>query len=266
MPRAAVQRNESTSYNATAVGVAAIGAPELESVVAKAVAAATEVIRKEVDKALQDFHTRLLEIETKLGNIEETCASPAGEIHELTAQTEPARREARQFAKAANDSEEHSRRNNLRFKGLNIANTDDVDYRKVAADFVRDKLSLRIDDNDIELAHPLPKRTSSSNAHSAASGSNVTSTGRRKEVAMIVRFRNRVVRDKVISRRRNLKGTNHAIVEDLTTLNIETLNRLRKDEGVKQTWSWNGHIHVMLHDGKKVRVHPFENLSECQQL
>jgi hypothetical protein len=88
----------------------------------------------------------------------------------------------------------------LRFKGLNIANTDDVDYRKVAADFVRDKLSIRIDDNDNELAHPLPTRTSSSDVHSAAS------TGRKKEVALIVRFRNRVVRDKVISRRRNLKG------------------------------------------------------------
>ena len=242
------------------MGVAAIGAPELESIVAKAVAAATEVIRKEVDKALQDFHSRLLVIETKLGNIEETYTSPADEIHELTAQIEAVRREARQFAKAANDSEQYSRRNNLRFKGLNIANTDDVDYRKVAADFVRDKLSLRIDDNDIELAHPLPTRTSSSDVHSAAS------TGRRKEVALIVRFRNRVVRDKVISRRRNLKGTNQAIVEDLTNLNLETLNRLRKDDCVKQTWSWNGHIYAMLQDGKKVLIHPFETLGECQQL
>jgi hypothetical protein len=106
MPRAAVQRHESSSDNATVVGVAAIGAPELESIVAKAVAAATEVIRKEVDKAPQDFHSRLQEIETKLGNIEETYTSPAVEIRELTAQTEAVRREARQFAKAANDSEQ----------------------------------------------------------------------------------------------------------------------------------------------------------------
>jgi hypothetical protein len=61
------------------VGVADIRAPELELIIAMAVAAATEVNRKEVGKALLDFHYRLLEIEMKLGNIEETWTSRAGE-------------------------------------------------------------------------------------------------------------------------------------------------------------------------------------------
>jgi hypothetical protein len=47
-----------------------------------------------VDKALQDFHTHLLDIETKLGNIEET--SPADEIHKLTAKIEAVRRDTSQ--------------------------------------------------------------------------------------------------------------------------------------------------------------------------
>jgi hypothetical protein len=90
---------------------------------------------------------------------------------------------------------------------LNIANTDDVDYHKVADDFMRDKLSLRKDDDDIEMAHPLPTRTSSPDARSA------TSAGRRKEVALVIHICSCVIRGKVISRCRNLKGTNQAIAE-----------------------------------------------------
>jgi hypothetical protein len=70
-----------------------------------------------------------------------------------------------------------------------------------------------------------------------------------------------VLRDRVISRRRNLKGTNHVIVEDLTSLNIDTINRLCKNDSVRQMWSWNGRIYDILNDGNKVLIQPLQTLS-----
>ena len=85
------------------------------------------MLRSEFDKALQDFHNRLSEIETKLDIMEDKCGSPTTEIKDLAAQVDAARKEARQFAVSANDTEQYSRRNNLRIKGLNIPQGDGVD-------------------------------------------------------------------------------------------------------------------------------------------
>jgi hypothetical protein len=74
---------------------------------------------------------------------------------------------------------------------------------------------------------------------------------------VLVRFRNRSVRDSVITRRKVLKGTNCAIVEDLTSLNVETMNRLRKNDLVQKCWTLNGHIYAYLRNGRKISVRPF---------
>ena len=160
----AVLSNESTSTSADSavtMGITAVGVFEIESIVAKAIAAATEVIRKEFDKALLYFHNHLSVVDEKLDNFEGALTNSAEMTHD-TAQIEAFSREARQFTVAANDNEQYSRRNNLRFKGLNIPKADGVDYCKIAADFVWEKFNLPIGDNDIELAHPLPAKTNSS--------------------------------------------------------------------------------------------------------
>ena len=117
---------------------------------------------------------------------------------------------------------------------------------------------MPIEENEVELAHPLPTR----GAATSTQGEHASQSTRRQGITLMVRFRTRDTRDKVISRRKILKGTNRTIVEDLTSLNIETMNRLRKHEQVEKTWSWNGHIYAMLRGGKKIVVRPFETVAD----
>ena len=68
------------------------------------------------------------------------------------------------------------------------------------------------------MAHVIPRRTL-----------NPTPQGQEaQEPTVIVRFRDREVRNTVIQNRRKLKGTNRVIVEDLTALNVKCLNRVKK--------------------------------------
>lgn len=77
---------------------------------------------------------------------------------------------------------------------------------------------------------------------------------------IIVRFRNRELRDNVLRKRRLLKNTKFAIVEDLTLLNSKTLNRISKDPAVATAWTWNGKIVALKKTGEKVFVRPFQSL------
>jgi len=157
------------------------------------------------------------------------------------------------FLCAANDAEQYGRRNNLRFRGLVLKSGDDC--RQVVTSFLYDKLGLRdVTPNDIEAAHPLP-------AHQRSPDSAATSQSTSPD-PIIVRFRSRELRDKVIKMRRKLKGTRLTVAEDLTALNMKTLNRLRNDPEVVKSWSWNGKLFVITRSGSgsKTQVKPFQSL------
>ena len=71
---------------------------------------------------------------------------------------------------------------------------------------------------------------------------------------VIVRFVSRRHRIEVIQARRNLKGSGIAIVEDLTPLNKERLDRVSKHKAVKSTWTKDGRIFALLADKRVVKI------------
>jgi hypothetical protein len=99
----------------------------------------------------------------------------------------------------------------------------------------------------------------------AGVGSGYDSTPR-LEPAVIVRFTRQEVRDTVISKRKALKGTRYSILEDLTNLNVMTLNCVRNYSRVQTCWTWNGRIYALLRSGEKILVRPFQPINECQRL
>ena len=106
-----------------------------------------------------------------------------------------------------------------------------------------------IDITDIEITH-------------MTAGSLQSSLAQRRRPTMLIRFYSRDKRDYVIRSRKSLKGTHFDVTEDLTNLNVKTMNRLRNSEYVRTTWSWNGKIFAILTNGKKVTVKPFQPISE----
>jgi hypothetical protein len=154
----------------------------------------------------------------------------------------------------SNDNEQYTRRNNLRIRGL-VAGKN-TDCRKSVIDFLAQKMNIHdVQESDIEAAHGIAA------ANHNTADDNQPATGAASKVT-VVRFVNQYHRDMIIRSRKVLKGTSFSIAEDLTSLNVKTVNRLRSDDRVTSTWTWNGRIYALLQNGKKVLVHPFQPVDE----
>ena len=119
-----------------------------------------------------------------------------------------------------NNLEQYSRRGNLRIFGLEVPK--DVDCNKFIAQFCMNKLQVKMQDSDIASSHPIPARNNSSDSN---------------KKCIIVRFANRNIRNLVLQARKKLKGSGISISEDLTVVNIDLLNRLKKDQTISELWS-----------------------------
>ena len=118
---------------------------------------------------------------------------------------------------------------------------------------------LSIPEDATELAHPLPTRKPTVPPQPGISAPT-------PDLVVIARFRDRNTRDAVIRERQKLKGTPVTIVEDLTALNVEVMNRVKNSELVVKSWSpsWNGHIYAILKNKKKIKVRTFQAIMDCE--
>ena len=255
-------RRGTSKKDMTADSCAALMA-DIEPLIQKAVTAAMEVIRAEFVKRFAEFEKRFKDFEVEFTRIDERCEDVENRLAALESnsngddgsgrgqqaqsqQLEAIQQETRQFMQIANDTEQYNRRNNLRIHGLNIQ--PDTNCCHAVREFVQSRLHLDLRDEDIDIAHVLPSR--------GDQPSNRTP-------AVIVRFQRREKRDNVLRARRILKGTPYSVSEDLTSLNVKTMNRLRNSDRVRKTWSWNGRIYALLATGRKVCVRPFQTIDSA---
>ena len=208
-------------------GVAGLTVAEIEAVVQKAVSAAVSaavsVLREEFNKLFVDINDRLVLVENRLHALETRCDDVSATTTSLPAdetmrELESIKKETRECRIATNDNEQYSRRNNVRIRGLAIAEGDDC--RQVVADFCRTKLHLdNVQLETIETAHMLPNRPKRLNDGDRTQST--TAATQIMEPTVIVKFRRRELRDAVITKRKALKGTRYSILEDLTNLNVD---------------------------------------------
>lgn len=245
---------------------------DIESIVQKAVVAAVAVfeaqLRQLLNDGLSEFRSRMASIETGLNQLEErmskvedtltnyTVSSPSEERFnkELESIRQETRKETRQSLLLANDNEQYVRLNNLRICGLAVGKN--ADCRKSVIEFLAQKMNIHdVRESDIEAAHSIM-----TSDHNPTDDAQASMQARSK--VSIVRFINRYQRDMIIRNRKILKGTGFSITEDLTSLNVKTVNRLRNDHQVLSTWTWGGRVFALLQNGKKVLVRPFQPVSE----
>jgi len=255
---------------ASVVGVASenVLRTDLESIVAKAVEAAVKVVREEFNRIVHDLNEHISQLEERIICVEGTVNQEASEtfaespqITELNNKIDAITRENRKLSVWANEVDQYGRRNHIRILGLKVKKDDDC--RQVVSDFVRDSLKVPITNDDIEAAHIIPVRNSGQPSSSSAMSQH-SSSKKPTGSTVIVRFQRREARDKVIRQRRLLKDSGITVVEDLSHLNLEVINRLKRSPQVKQTWSWNGHIFASLKNGQIIKVKPFQSIDECE--
>jgi len=104
-------------------------------------------------------------------------------------------------------------------------------------------------DDDIEAVYPIPSRRTT--VHSGT-GIRDDEPAPANANTILIRCRDCSVRDQVNRQRRQLKNTRITIVEDMSSLNVDLMNRLRRSADVSKCWSWNGHVYALLKDGNKL--------------
>ena len=191
-----------------------------------------ELVSKAVENAIRSS-TALFN--TKLSELREKCAAQENKIDRLEERM-------KKMELAYNNIEQYSRRSHLRIKGLKVGRNSDCKTEVVA--FINNRLKLKdhtgalfhVSRQDIDAAHPLPSRQPSEES------------ALQPLPTIIVRFHARDVRDAVLKSRRQLKGTNITITEDLTSKNAKLVAELKKRPGVEASWSWGGKIYAKHHD------------------
>lgn len=242
---------------------------DIEPLIEKAVTAAMNVLREEFAKRLDEHQERISELEKAMEHIEQRLSAAEASVDSVRQQSagvdaaassdgqsneqlQAVKDEARQFMIIANDNEQHNRMNNLRIRGITVARGENC--RNSVTEFIRSKLHIHISPEDLEAAHPLPSKSSTELT---------AATRQQQEPTVIVRFWRREQRDDILRNRRLLKGTPFTISEDLTSLNLKTLNRLRNNQQVAKTWSWNGRLYALLTTGRRILVKPFQTIEQC---
>ena len=157
--------------------------------------------------------------------------------------------------------EQYGRRNNLRISGIpevNLQPEQTEDTTGAIVDLANNilKLDPQLTPNDIEVSHRLRKPTSARN---------------NEPRAIIVRFRSKAERYRVISNRKNLKQYNEGkdikvyINEDLTATRAKlfsTVRKLQKDKHFSQVWTYNGNIRIKDHQGTVKSVDSVDDIKK----
>jgi len=281
-------RSDSTSTDTTSEALVGVAAADIEAMVKAACHKAVDVLKTELLNMFTDITTRLQSVEKSLLSLEQKVADHDSALNDVSGrvlniqcsvddimssrddthartqeslkQLEAIRFEARNAMCIANDVEQYGRRNNIRIRGFKLRH--DEDCQTAVAAFINDKLQINITREDIDAAHILPTKTdTSADAVPPSSASSSTLESRQHATpAIIVRFKRRDVRDSVLRKRRLLKNSSISIVEDLSALNSQTLNRVSRHPDTVTAWTWNGKIYVLTRSGAKLLVRPFQSL------
>lgn len=135
----------------------------------------------------------------------------------------------------ANDNEQYSRKYNLRFIGIDEDEGEDCTEKIV--NMCSDELNISVKKEEIDRAHRVgPKKSSSSRP-------------------IIVKFKSYNSKMEVCRKKKELKGSNIFINEDLTKANVKLFNHARKNcDRVKSVWASDGKILVRNLEGKIYRI------------
>lgn len=129
----------------------------------------------------------------------------------------------------ANDSEQYSRRGNVRV--FRIVESPDEDCEDAVLTLFQSKLDISISKSDIDRCHRV--------------GSNRPGKPR----AIIVKVASYKVKWFIVKNRRKLKGWKIIITEGLTKENLILLNKVRESPGVISAWSMDGRIFAKIEEG-----------------
>ena len=223
-------------------------------------------IERGIDKQLSKLIGRLERLEEKTSTTMDQIEKNAGLLMDLEVDLHTKAKEIERLNKVIssqsssmsnlqlelNDMQQYSRRNCLKFYGIPENKGEDTD--KVVCDIASERLEVKLSPEDLDRSHRVAARASHNGTVSATDveGGN---NRKKKPRAIIVKFCSYRKRSEVLRARRKLKGSKIAIDEALTAFNQDLLWKAKRHDKVKEAWSSDGHVTVLIAgtNGKDVK-------------
>ena len=200
-----------------------------------------------------DLNTQLAKIQGDLFDLQQTLFKTNQELSELKESNRSLKEELQYERHVSsvlqirmNQQEQYSRKNNVLVFGVRDTDRHEnaTTTEKNIINIFKNKLGIDMLPADIQAAHRLGKFLPDGNR------------------PIIVQFVNRKAKLHVLSRRKNLRGQNMAISEDLTQENLRRLSSIKNLNCVTQAWSSHGRLFAKNQNEKVKEVKPQEILSE----
>jgi hypothetical protein len=143
-----------------------------------------------------------------------------------------------------NRGAQHSRKDNCRIWKLEEKVNEDT--REVVISMIRSLLRVDINREDISACHRLPP-------------------GRKKDEPkpILVKWRNRCIKELVMKSRKLLKGKRITISDDITRDNMALMDRAKKSGTFESVWFFNGKVHAV---ETKMQSAPYWNCFRISKL
>ena len=190
----------------------------------------------ELEKANEELKERIENTEGKSLELESSLSAKEAEIKRLNSTIDAQAVSINNLKLAMNEAEQYSRRNCLKFYGVQENESENTD--EIVCKLSTEHLGVRVTVDDLDRTHRIAARSG------ATSDSSTSKT--KKPRVIIAKFCSYRVRSAVLRARRNLKGTGMGIDEALTATNQELLWAAKKHPKVKEAWSSDGRVTILL--------------------
>ena len=148
-----------------------------------------------------------------------------------------------------NDLEQYGRHSNLRVfnVGEERGERSDETVKKVCKLFT-DFVGVNVGPGDLEACHRV--------------GAVTAESGDRRKRSIIVRFKDRTLRDNILANRKKLKGQKVSVGEDLTAENARLCKEAYRHSASLASWTSSGRVFAKVKNGKTVRIQFGEDVNK----
>lgn len=202
-------------------------------------------LREHVDR----LEGKLFSVETKTEQVQRDLELECQKTKMLEAKLKDTETSIQNMSQRLVDLEQYSRRNNIKIFGLEEA--EDEDIKKKVVSLITEKVKVKIDEDDIDVAHRFNTRSEASKVNGAR--------------PIIVKLQRRDLKLEILKSRRNLKASGVFLCEHLCKPLNALFNRVRRHDQVTSAWTWEGAVYGKIASGKTFRVNYGQTVDDAMK-
>ena len=142
-------------------------------------------------------------------------------------------------------TEQYSRKNNIKIMGVTERSDETVEMQTDnVCNILYQKAGVEIEQRDIVAIHRIPGKA-------------------RMPKPVLIKVKNSHEKSKIIKKRKEMRNAGFRLVDDVTKLNTELINRLSSHEGIESAWYFNGSVYGKTTEGKRLKgeVSPYRKFT-----